>query len=136
MTPFTRWIRKLAERYLDRWYEGPDAPARIRLMAVDYANRRPNATRAEWVEFAAGLGEECYRTGFLRGVDRTDREPDWRPDVPPEVLADWIDPTWREDGRGIHVSGAGVVPPTEAPTEDEIMKWQVDEILISTARSR
>ena len=95
MTPLGRWLLKKAEQVLDRYYEGPTPPARLRDPALAFANDHPHATRADWAEFAAGHAEEAYRQGYVRGVAYVERDPDWRPDLPPEVLADMLDEGWR-----------------------------------------
>lgn len=133
MTPLMKWLRKQRDKWLGTWEEGPEPPERLRLMVVDFANRHLGASRKQWVDFATGLAGESYRSGYLRGFDYTERTHDWRPDVPPEVLADWVDPAWRSAG-GIELeSPEGKVPQEEA-TETDIMRRQTDEIMLSTAR--
>ena len=95
-TPLMRWVRKTAERLFGKYYEGPDPPERLRALVLDFAERHPRATRAEWVEFAASHAEECYRSGYVRGYEYTERaEERWMPDVDPEEVADAHDPNWR-----------------------------------------
>lgn len=130
-----KWLRKAREKYLGTFYEGPDPPERLREMVIDFANHHPRATRVEWVDFAAGIADECFRSGYVRGYDYTERTPDWRPDVPPEVLADWIDPTWKWQ-HGISLETPKGIPLEEQDQESDIMKRQVDEMLIATARTR
>lgn len=93
MTPFGRWVRNGLERLLGRFEEGQDAPPRIREQVLAFANHFPKATREQWVAFAAGFAEECYSSGYVRGVEWAEREP--RPTgATPEQIADLIDPTW------------------------------------------
>lgn len=117
MTPVGRFLRRVAEKYLGRFYEGPEAPDRLRVMITAFANDFPKATRSQWVEFAVVIAEEAYRTGWTRGFEHVERQFDWKPGIPPEVLADQIDPRWSDPRRGISlVNGELVVPDVE---EDE-----------------
>ena len=96
MTPFKRWLKKAAEKYAASFYEGPEPPQRLADMVTVFANMYPNATRAEWVSFASGHAQECYRSGFVRGYEAFERDddPEWR-HFRPEELADQMDPNWR-----------------------------------------
>jgi hypothetical protein len=120
MTPLKRWLKRTAEKLLARYDEGPEAPARLTQMVVDFADHNPRATRGEWAEFAAAHAAECYRTGWVRGAEYIERVPEvWRPDVPPEEVADSLDPEWRHsppvilDPRGI--------PPEEPEPDGMVM---------------
>lgn len=98
MTPFAAWVRRRLEKALGRFEEGAEAPARIREQAIAFANVMRKSTRKEWAEFAADYAEECYRSGYLRGVEWAERDPapaaGTRPS--PEEIADAVDPTWRD----------------------------------------
>lgn len=97
MTPLGRWLAKKTEQVLGRFYEGPEPPARLRGLALAFANDHPHATRAEWLEFAAGHAEEAWRQAYVRGVAYVERDPEgWRPDVPPEEAMSFVDPDWRD----------------------------------------
>ncbi len=97
MTPLAKWVRARLEKALGRFEEGAEAPARIREQAIAFANVRQNATRLEWLEFAAGYAEECYQSGYIRGVEWAEREPVSTSSRPsPEEIADAFDPTWRD----------------------------------------
>lgn len=95
VTPLVKLVRNLRDRWLGRFYEGPQPPARLRELAVAFANAHPRATRAQWVEFAAAHGDEAYRSGYVRGAEYVERDAFARPDVPPEVMADALYPDWR-----------------------------------------
>lgn len=133
MTRFTKFLRDLGERFFGKFYEGPDAPERLREMVVAFSNSHPTASRVEWVEFAATLAEEAYKTGYVRGFEYTERTYDWRPDLPPEVLADMLDPGWKT-GRGILLKEAGAFVPEEPPTEEEVLRGQAEEVFLTGAR--
>lgn len=121
------WIRTKAEKALDRFYEGPQPPERLIELVLAFVELYPNATRADWMRFAIEHGNECYRSGYQRGVEYVERAPEtWRPDVPPEVVADMVDPDWRwrpYDG-GIEYE-QHEVPVTEEPNE---VQRVIDEI--------
>ncbi len=138
MTPFLAWVKKTAEKLFGRWNEGPDPPPRLRQMVLHFAHHHPRATRAEWTEFAAGLAEEAWRSAWVRGFEHVERSPDWRPDVPPEVLADWIDGdqnrTWIEDP--IHLEGPTVVVSQDAEPETDLLRRQMNEQLLAASRGR
>lgn len=134
MTPFGKFLKNLAEKAVGRFYEGPEAPLRLRDMVTAFANDHPRATKGEWVEFAAKLAEEAYKSGYVRGFEYTERTFDWRDDVPPEVLADWIDPSWKEDGRGISLREAGAFVPEEEDSEETALRRHAEEIFLTGAR--
>jgi hypothetical protein len=97
MTPFRKWLVRAAEKVAGIHYEGPSAPDRLIDIVEDFSNHNPRATRAEWAAFAVAHAAECYRAGYMRGVEYTERAPEtWRPDVDPEVIADGLDPEWRK----------------------------------------
>ena len=89
-----RWLRRFLEKRLANYYEGPDAPERLAEMVVWFANANPHATRAEWVEFAALHAAECYRSGYVRGYEYSERDPVVR-EFQPEEVADALYPDWR-----------------------------------------
>jgi len=136
VTPFGKFVRKVGEKLVGKYYEGPELPDRIRDMVVEFANDHPRATKGDWVDFATALLSETYEAGWLRGYERDARTYDWRPDIAPEVLADMLDPTWREDGRGILLREAGAIVVDEPPTEEDILRRQSEEVFLTGARRR
>lgn len=74
MTRAGRLLRNLLERLLGRYYEGPEPPARLREQVLVFAGSNRRATRAEWVEFAAGIAGEAWRTGYHRGLEWSERD--------------------------------------------------------------
>jgi hypothetical protein len=94
-----RWWRRRSEKAADTYYEGPEPPDRLRESATSFANMYPSATRKQFVEMAAELAAEAYRSGWVRGFEWAERDPDAlgtiNPKIPPEVIADQIDPDWR-----------------------------------------
>jgi hypothetical protein len=96
MTALVRWLRKTRDKWLGRWDEGPESPARLRELARAFAVAHPHATRDDWARFAADHACEAYRVGYMRGLEWAEREPDrWRPHITPEEYADLDDPSWR-----------------------------------------
>ena len=86
MTHLARVIRRLLERLLERWHEGPNAPRRIREEARLFRHSYPNATHAEWERFAAQLAENAYTDAFVRGFEWNERV--WPgPTIDPEQVA-------------------------------------------------
>jgi hypothetical protein len=97
-TPVVRWFRNIREKLLGKFYDGPEPPARIVEMVVVWANMNPTATRAEWVRFVSEHAKECYRAGWVRGYEYTERDPDERAiisQLDPELIATAMDPNWR-----------------------------------------
>lgn len=89
MTPLVRTAKKLVERTLGTWYEGPEPPDRLRQMVLAYAEAHPRATRREWIGFAQDLARVCYRSGYERGYLWADRDLERRdPEFEPERLAE------------------------------------------------
>lgn len=77
MTPpsrLQRWLRGLAERFASRYYEGPEPPLRIAEQVVAFAKANPQATRGEWARYATALGQSTYRSGYVRGLEWTERD--------------------------------------------------------------
>lgn len=64
-----RWWRRLVDKARGRFYEGPEPPDRLGQMVSVFAAMYPRATVADWIQFASGHAEECYRSGFIRGVE-------------------------------------------------------------------
>lgn len=114
MTPFLKLIKKTTEKILGKWEEGPEPPKRLREYVTVFANRYPNATRAEWLEAAASLAEEAYRNGFQRGYEHSERDALPR-EFSPEQLADQLDPDWRWAPEVDLENPLGIVPNEALP---------------------
>jgi hypothetical protein len=97
MTRFAKFLHRLFDKIFGEWDEGPEPPARLREMALLFAEMHPRATRREWVDFAARHAGEAYRTGWVRGFEATVREEEkpWAGDMP-EHQADALMPGWRD----------------------------------------
>jgi hypothetical protein len=96
VTPLARLARNLVQRAANVFYEGPEPPARLEQMVVDFANGRRRATRREWSDMARKLAREAYKSGFVRGFEATIRDDEiGLPKIPPELIADALDPDWR-----------------------------------------
>lgn len=125
MTPFLSFVKRAAEKIFGEWYEGPNPPERLLAMVEAFAKAYPHATRGEWIGFAAEQAREAYKAGWVRGIEYVERDPDWHPDLPPEIIADMLDPDWRTE-RGIFLDEelAFVVP--EEHDEVEELRGQIE----------
>lgn len=96
MTPFAKWCRDAFEKVVGRFDEGPDPPARIGQLVVEFFNANPRLTRKQAVTFCHQLAATTYRAAYVRGWEHTIRDPqaNWRK-YPPELMADLEDPDWR-----------------------------------------
>lgn len=82
----------MLERWLGRLYEGPAPPDRLVEMVFAFAEMYPNATRRQWVLFAASHARESYRSGYVRGFEYVERDPDFFKDRSPDEVAAQLDP--------------------------------------------
>jgi len=94
MTRFTKWLRKRVEKWLNRYYEGPEVPPRFFQYAIDFMHTYPAATKRQWLQFSLRLAEESYKSGFVRGFENAERD-ESEPEIDPDVLADATMPGWR-----------------------------------------
>ena len=127
MTPFGNWVKRQWERWVGVWYEGPEPPQRLGEMVVLFANMHPHATRAEWVAFASGHAGQAYMSGYVRGWERSERDPDvmpWRVSSP-NTIADEMDPGWRE-GPSVLEGNAEAIVGESAPSSEELQGMQLD----------
>ena len=106
MTPLAKLVGRVAEKIAGTWNEGPELPARLRRQPVEFAASNPLANRDAWRRFCERLAEACYRAGFQRGFEHSERdpEPSWRA-LPPELEADARDPDWRHPSRAVQAPG-------------------------------
>jgi hypothetical protein len=116
MSRFGRWLHRLLERWMGRYYEGPNPPDRLGEMVIVFANEYPTITRQEWADYASAHARNCYRAGFMRGMEYIERDPDWYGTVHPEFAADQLDPNWRFAPE-VQLDFPDEVPPTEALDE-------------------
>ncbi len=124
MTPLKKWLRNRAEKWLHQHYEGPAAPKRLREEVIAFANLHPHATRDKWVAFATDFANQCYESGYLRGVEWAERDPDaFDASLPPDMIADQMDPDWRWRPAIELEFPDGVVPATVA--EAEVIREQI-----------
>lgn len=124
MTPFLKFIKSGLERTFGKYYEGPEAPDRIRKMVAAFAAEHPRATRQEWIDFACEHACEAYKSGYVRGFEYVERDPDmFRKDLPPEVIADMLDPNWRWGDEVDPFTGdVREVVPDERIEEEEVQR--------------
>lgn len=61
------------EHFVGRYYEGPDAPARLTDEAGTFAMLNPHASPEEWREFAEDLARSAWQQGYVRGVEHRER---------------------------------------------------------------
>jgi hypothetical protein len=70
-------------------------PQRFEAMVYQFVHEYPYANRQEWIDFAIKYGRIVYESGYVRGYEYTERQ-FTMPKTDPEVIADAIDPTWRD----------------------------------------
>lgn len=89
-----RWLRRQVERWLDRYYGGPEPPLLIAHEVALFAREHPAATVEQWMRFATSLGRSQYRLGYLQGLEWQQRDQNQLPPVPtasPQRTA-WVPP--------------------------------------------
>ncbi len=131
MTPLVRWFRDVREKLFGRFYDGPQPPERLDKIVVVFSHLHQNATKRDWVEFAIAHARESYRSGWVRGFEHVERDPDERAIIEhadPDVMADALDPDWRWSPE-VELSGERLdVPvPEMAPSEREAMEQMIKE---------
>ena len=107
MTPFQKVVHRLAEAVAGTRREGATVPARFAEFVDEFSREHPKATRRTWGDFALSLASEAYRDGFRRGFEHSERLPDdqqWSR-LPPELMADEMDPGWRHPSRAVRAPG-------------------------------
>lgn len=107
-----RWIIRLCEKLIYRYYEGPDVPPRVTEELKLWAGLNPDADRTAAIGYACCLLEAAYRDGFTRGYEWQERC--WqRPAVDPEALAEIQSQSWSladENWRARRILQAGHDP--------------------------
>ncbi len=92
MTPLARFLSRIAEKVAERYYEGPAAPQRlaeeVQLFRVIY----PDATPDEWTAFATRLAGNAYCSGYQRGFEYVERDPN--PPEPDQELLERLRHDW------------------------------------------
>ena len=86
-TRLQRWIAKLAERVVGRYYEGPEPPLRLAEQVVMFAATHKDVTVDEWARYATALAGSAYRSGYVRGLEWAERDLDKLDVGDPDVLA-------------------------------------------------
>lgn len=93
MTRAGRWIRNLVERFLRRYYEGPQAPPRLHEELAVWWALNPDAEDSTRIGYVTALLEAAYRDGFVRGYEWQERG--WEgPAEDPERLAEAMEHDW------------------------------------------
>jgi hypothetical protein len=89
MVPAKRMLRNMAQRIAKVFYEGPEPPKRIAVAVAEFVRASPHATQQEWSAFALHFAQECYRTGYVRGLEWSERDIERRdPAVDPEAFVE------------------------------------------------
>lgn len=91
---FRQRVRALLERWLERYYEGPNPPRRYGEEVGLFDRMYPLALPEEWRTFATALAEKAYREGYMRGLEWTERDLASREEADPEVEAVTRDHEW------------------------------------------
>lgn len=119
MNPVFRWLRNGVHRIKRTFYEGPNPPERLSKIVEAFAAEHPNATVREWIEFASAHGNECYTSGYIRGVEWQHRDLDQKEKLKLirelDPRHDWI---WKP-ATTAEVVMERVVPPDYLPPEGE-----------------
>lgn len=111
MTPLTRWLKKKAEQFAETRNEGPQAPLRLSQEVVMFAKANPQATVAQWADFAARHAAAAYRAGYDRGYSWSARE-DMGPKVAEaEKAAEEAQAAWTIDGVPFALDEDGRIVP-------------------------
>jgi hypothetical protein len=87
MTRAGRFFRKLLERILGIFNEGPTPPRRISEEVRLYRALHPDATDEDWVQFATAIAENSYREAYIRGYEYAERFWPGPTDDPDALLA-------------------------------------------------
>lgn len=122
MTPFLRFWRNLGEKLFGRYYEGPEPPRRLRQIVFLFANSHLAATREDWVKMAAEFAGEAYRTGYIRGLERAERDlhaMPWMQDDP-DVLFDALHPGKRGHDDSV-LKEPLAIPGDDPPDADQLL---------------
>jgi hypothetical protein len=108
----------LLEHLIGTYREGPNPPARIGDVVLEFAQAFPRATRNEWIDFAVRHAGTSYREGYVRGYEWVERLPS-APEAEPEAVMRVIDP----DGEWLE---RPVDPTTGLPVDCEPVTDEVD----------
>lgn len=88
-----RWMKRVIERWMDRYYEGPESPPRVFEELRLWAALNPDAPRDVILGYASVLLDAAYRDGFVRGYEWQERG--WKgPSIDPDVLAEAQSQDW------------------------------------------
>lgn len=88
-----RWLKRCFEKWMDRYYEGPESPPRLYEELRLWAALNPDATREVILGYTSVLLDAAYRDGFVRGYEWQERG--WQgPSIDPEVLAELQSHAW------------------------------------------
>jgi len=112
MVPLKQFIRNVMQRLGGTFYEGPDAPQRIADAVRHFASHKVYVSHDEWLYFATLHAQECYKTGYIRGLEWAERDLDRRdPTTDPDVLLANAEHNWGMQEDSIEI---------EKNDEDEI----------------
>lgn len=73
MSALLRFFRKTLEKLTERYYEGPEAPPRLRDEVLLFRAMYPGLTTEDVVMFACAAVDDAYRQGFTRGYEWRER---------------------------------------------------------------
>jgi hypothetical protein len=68
-----RWLRKLLERVLGQYREGPEPPSRLAEEVRLFVALYQGASQEDWIRFATSLANNAYRDGYVRGFEYSER---------------------------------------------------------------
>jgi hypothetical protein len=99
-------LRKWIEWLFGVWYEGPQPPPRLAKIIQLFRASHPNASADEWEAMAISFANECYRSGYTRGYEASERCFE-APSIAPDVYADRVMDGWRDT----HMDDVNVITP-------------------------
>jgi hypothetical protein len=74
LNPGSKGLRRFFEKILERFYEGPRAPERYAEEARIFAMMNVDAGPFDWEDYAIALASKAYEEGYVRGLERAERD--------------------------------------------------------------
>ena len=89
MSIVSKAASNLVQKALGTYFEGPNPPPRIAKAVEEFGKVKPSP---EWEIWATTFAEECYRSGYMRGLEWAERDYHrHKPIDDPEVQARIVD---------------------------------------------
>jgi hypothetical protein len=128
-----KWLRGKLEKWAGTFYDGPKPPERLREHIIMFANANPKATRVEWADFAIKFSESVFQSAYVRGIEHSERDPDIDDGrLPPDMIADQMDPDWRWRPEVVLELPHEIVPDTRA--EEAVIRETIAAVNLRARR--